>query len=173
MNGVDIADQLRASYHTHLRGVRNWLPLFYWLVDTLKVNSFLIWRLQYPDASHKKFQLAISRQLINEGLQEHENQLMQERVVNHPTLGNPIPGFPPPQITSLGPQDVTSGKSRYRIDNIVHCLTYIHSKKILVRQCVACKKQTCFHCANCQNALCSGKISSCINMIACSYITIQ
>ena len=166
MNGVDIADQLRASYHTHLRGVRNWLPLFYWLVDTLKVNSFLIWRLHYPDALHKRFQLALSKQLIIEGIQEHENQLMQERVVKHPTLGNQIAGFPPPQITSLG-------KSQYRIDNIVHCLTYIHNKKILVRQCVACKKQTCFHCANCQNALCSGKMSFCINMIACSYITIQ
>lgn len=55
MHGVDIADQLRASYHTHLTGVRNWLPVFYWLVDTLKVNSYLIWRLHDPQASHKTF----------------------------------------------------------------------------------------------------------------------
>ena len=40
MNGVDVADQLRATYNTHLKGVRNWLALFYWLVDTLKVNAF-------------------------------------------------------------------------------------------------------------------------------------
>ena len=29
MNGVDLADQLRASYNTHMHGVRTWLPLFY------------------------------------------------------------------------------------------------------------------------------------------------
>ena len=71
MNGVDIADQLRSSYHTHRPGVRNWLPLFYWLIDTLKVNSYLLWRLHYPEASHKHFQLNLVQQLISEGLEEH------------------------------------------------------------------------------------------------------
>jgi hypothetical protein len=32
--GVDIADQLRSSYRTHLKGKRNWLPLFYCLLDS-------------------------------------------------------------------------------------------------------------------------------------------
>ena len=33
MNGVDIANQHRASYETHLVSHRNWLPILYWLLD--------------------------------------------------------------------------------------------------------------------------------------------
>ena len=79
MGGVDVADQLRSSYNTHLTGVRNWLPLFYWLVDTLKVNSYLLWRLHYPEAVHKYFQLDLSNQLIAEGLEEHQTQLILDQ----------------------------------------------------------------------------------------------
>ena len=72
MNGVDLADQLRASYNTHRQGYRTWLPLFYWLIDTLKVNAFLLWRMHYPKALHKTFQLTLHQQLVAEGLKEHE-----------------------------------------------------------------------------------------------------
>jgi hypothetical protein len=40
--GVDIADQYRESYFTQQTARRNWLPLFYWLVDITSVNSFLV-----------------------------------------------------------------------------------------------------------------------------------
>ena len=42
MGGVDIADQRRSYYSTQLRVVRNWMPLFFWLVDTTVINLFLI-----------------------------------------------------------------------------------------------------------------------------------
>jgi hypothetical protein len=42
MGEVDIADQRRSYYPTHLRVCRNWLPLFFWLLDTAIINSFLI-----------------------------------------------------------------------------------------------------------------------------------
>lgn len=42
MGGVDIADQRRSYYSTQLRVVRNWMPLFFWLLDTTVINSFLI-----------------------------------------------------------------------------------------------------------------------------------
>jgi hypothetical protein len=44
MNGVDLANQYRASYEVHLRGYRNWLPLFYWFINASVVNA---WRIQY------------------------------------------------------------------------------------------------------------------------------
>jgi hypothetical protein len=42
MGGVDIADQLRASFSTQQRGVKPWRPLFYWLLDTTIINAFRI-----------------------------------------------------------------------------------------------------------------------------------
>ncbi|PWW72812.1 hypothetical protein C7212DRAFT_52859, partial [Tuber magnatum] len=42
VNGVDRADQVRASYPTQLKALRNWLPLFFWILDTSIVNSFLL-----------------------------------------------------------------------------------------------------------------------------------
>ena len=161
MGGVDTADQLRASYNTHLSGVRNWLPLFYWLVDTLKVNSYLLWRMQYPQAKHKDFQLDLSQQLIIEGIEEHKSQLILDRVVPGPAI--PVPGLPPPQITPVGAES-------YRVQNMVHCLSYIHTKKAQVRKCIVCKKFSLFHCINCRNALCSGPGATCIDRYPCTYI---
>ncbi|PWW76561.1 hypothetical protein C7212DRAFT_58795, partial [Tuber magnatum] len=50
MNGVDRADQLHAFYPTQPKAQRNWLPLFYWLVDTSIVNSFVLFWLLYLQA---------------------------------------------------------------------------------------------------------------------------
>jgi Transposase IS4 len=44
MNGVDIADQLRAQLKTQTRSRRSWLPLHYWMLDTALVNSYQLWR---------------------------------------------------------------------------------------------------------------------------------
>src|SRR5450432_3522184 len=40
MGGVDIADQLRASFTTQQRGVKPWRPLFYWLLDSAIINAY-------------------------------------------------------------------------------------------------------------------------------------
>ena len=42
MGGVDIEDQRRSYYYTQLRVCRNWLPLFFWLLHTAVINSFLL-----------------------------------------------------------------------------------------------------------------------------------
>jgi len=42
MGGVDIADQRRSYYYTQLPTCRNWFPLFFWLLDTSIINSFLL-----------------------------------------------------------------------------------------------------------------------------------
>jgi len=56
MGGVDIADQRRSYYHTQLRTCRNWYPLFFWLLDTAIINSFILYRLitlnSKPNESH-------------------------------------------------------------------------------------------------------------------------
>ena len=42
MGGVDIADQMRSYYSCHMKSQRNWMPLFYWLVDATICNSYII-----------------------------------------------------------------------------------------------------------------------------------
>ena len=50
MGGVDIADQLRAYLTTQLRVARNWMPLFFWLIDTTLINCFILARENHPSA---------------------------------------------------------------------------------------------------------------------------
>lgn len=45
MRGVDIADQRRSYWPTQLRVSRNWLPLFFWCLDTAIVNAFILYRI--------------------------------------------------------------------------------------------------------------------------------
>ena len=40
--GVDVADQYRSYYFTQLKCLRNWPPIFYWLLDTTTINAYLL-----------------------------------------------------------------------------------------------------------------------------------
>lgn len=42
MNGVDIADQLRGSYSTQQTTRRSWMPCWYWQLDLVLTNAFLL-----------------------------------------------------------------------------------------------------------------------------------
>jgi hypothetical protein len=42
MGGVDQADQLRGYHTTQITSRRTWMPLFFWLIDTALVNSFIL-----------------------------------------------------------------------------------------------------------------------------------
>src|SRR5271167_2295772 len=44
MNGVDRADQLRAEMEISLPTVRSWLPYFFWMLDSVVCNAYLLWR---------------------------------------------------------------------------------------------------------------------------------
>ncbi|KAF9903016.1 hypothetical protein BX616_001743, partial [Lobosporangium transversale] len=41
MDGVDVANQLKSYYNTQQPSRCNWLPLFFWLLDTSIVNSYI------------------------------------------------------------------------------------------------------------------------------------
>jgi hypothetical protein len=42
---VDQADQLRANFTCHRKqNYYIWMPLFYWLVDIVCVNAYLLWK---------------------------------------------------------------------------------------------------------------------------------
>jgi len=40
--GVDVADQYRSYYFTQLKCLRNWLPIFFWLLDMTVINAYLL-----------------------------------------------------------------------------------------------------------------------------------
>jgi hypothetical protein len=46
MDGVDIADQLRAQFANWPRGVKPWRSLFYWLLSTTITNAYILWNHQ-------------------------------------------------------------------------------------------------------------------------------
>ena len=82
-DGVDRADQLRASIECHRKGNRNWLPLLWWLLDSVKVNAYLLYKYQYkekegdfhPDLpkkmlTHHQFQEELALRLILDGYEQ-------------------------------------------------------------------------------------------------------
>src|SRR5438477_55219 len=74
MGGVDIADQLRGYYGTQLTVRRTWMPLFFWLLDTAIINSYLILKKINTNISQKDFRLQIVWDLIEESLKESEKK---------------------------------------------------------------------------------------------------
>lgn len=67
MGSVDIADQLRSYYTVQMRSLRNWLPLFLWLLDTAIINSYILRCLhlnKQHKSSHREFRLDLLHQLL-------------------------------------------------------------------------------------------------------------
>ena len=83
MGGVDIHDQLRCYHPTQLTVLRNWMPLFFWLLDACIINAFLICRSRLGIAATKArdiqnnqrlFRLRLGWNLVMEGGQEMYGQ---------------------------------------------------------------------------------------------------
>lgn len=105
MGGVDIADQRRSYYSTQLRVCRNWLPIFFWLLDTTIINSHLIARqaIPHPPRSamyfhhHSYFRTRLAWNLVLSGFQtinpSFARQLQTE--INPHARGRHCPGATP------------------------------------------------------------------------------
>ena len=86
-SGVDIADHYGEDYFTQQTSRRNWLPLFYWLLDIAIIDGFLLacsklsatttrsGRKKLP-LTHKDFRLETALQLV-EGIQQGIRQKQQ------------------------------------------------------------------------------------------------
>lgn len=75
MGGVDIADQRRSYWPTQLRVSRNWLPIFFFFLDTIIVNAFLLYRttnlhegaLLKDLLDHRQFREKLYQEHLSEG----------------------------------------------------------------------------------------------------------
>jgi hypothetical protein len=74
MGGVDIADQLRGYYGTQLTVQRTWMPLFFWLLDTAIINSYLVLKNINENINQKDFRMQLIQDLIKAGLEEKEKR---------------------------------------------------------------------------------------------------
>jgi len=79
MGGVDIADQRRSYLCNQLRVCRTWVPLFFWLLLTTSINSFLVAQqdqAQRGNSADKRFNDSrtflrdLAWQLVQEGYNE-------------------------------------------------------------------------------------------------------
>ena len=71
MNGVDIADQLRARFSTQLQSSRTWMPMFYYLLDTAIGNAYILSKhhrkskeFKYVRGTHRAFREALIDELL-------------------------------------------------------------------------------------------------------------
>lgn len=82
--GVDVADQYQSYYSTQLITHRNWYPMFFWILDTALINSFIIYRdlNQYQGLQHKDFRMHVAWDLILGGKQIQHPKLQPECVTN-------------------------------------------------------------------------------------------
>src|SRR5690606_13816120 len=65
MSGVDIADQLRQYYTVQMRSLRNWYPLFLWLLDSSIINAYILRYLHFNNKTmdgHRLFRLNLCDQ---------------------------------------------------------------------------------------------------------------
>jgi hypothetical protein len=97
MNGVDIADQLRSYYATHMISRRTWYPIFFWVLDTILINSYIIYgdhASAEKDLSHKEFRMRVGWDLILKGAvqkrkepptTQKQNQKKTRRISEHST----------------------------------------------------------------------------------------
>jgi len=73
--GVDIADQYQSYYFTQLKCLRNWPPIFYWLLDTTIINSYLLTQRLSPLRQYKgtsrTFRLLLAESLFKLYGQRH------------------------------------------------------------------------------------------------------
>ena len=65
VGGVDIADQLRSYYSTQQTSHRNWWPLFFWILDTVIINCYLLARKKGSPLTHREFRSSLVWGLID------------------------------------------------------------------------------------------------------------
>ena len=95
MGGVDIADQYRSYYDTQLISQRTWFPIFFWLVDTALINSFIMYSDLDKSLEHKEFRIQVAWSLILSSAGTREARKISTATALQPlnpaTCNNPRP----------------------------------------------------------------------------------
>ena len=84
-NGVDVFDQLRSYYAFHGKCYKWWFAVFIFLLETVTINSYILYKKNGGKLSHKYFRLELSKGLMQE-LTDKKRKL-------------PVP---PPKVSTFG-----------------------------------------------------------------------
>ena len=132
MNGVDVADQLTVFYSIQRNTRKWWRKLFFWMLETTIVNSYIVYKSKVPSAATH---LGYRRSIVN--------SLASDYIATAP----PRPRIGRPRVTAQDPE---------RLNGRLHILG-----KREQRQCVACSlpKRSIYFCKTCTSrpALCPSK----------------
>ena len=110
MGGVDIADQRRMYYNTQIATRRNWFPLFFWLLDTAIVNSYLVCKTAGSKADHNDSRLELAWDLIK---MAREMEKGKRNLRRHADADEELPE-PPPDLPS-DPDLSDMPRARHRV----------------------------------------------------------
>lgn len=74
MNGVDVADQMRSYYNTQCVHLKNWKPLWHYLLDTAVTNAYKIaycsperpWAEHRDHHTHREFRTRLATELLED-----------------------------------------------------------------------------------------------------------
>lgn len=81
MGAVDIADQLYSAYRTHLKGLRSWPPVLFWILDVSVSNSYRAMASKHPGkwqskrSGHREFRIALAHCLMSSGPSHTRNTM--------------------------------------------------------------------------------------------------
>lgn len=106
MNGVDLASQHQCGFTCHHSNCRQWWkPLFFWLLDIVNDNAYLLWKQSQAFNRHVHHQVYIDR-LIDAMLQANGATLVPPPPPPPPTMAKPhhIQHLKKPQYCSMGLQ---------------------------------------------------------------------
>ena len=148
MNGVDRADQLRAYYSTQLKALRNWLPLFFWILDTSIVNALILFQIFHPTTTHRQFRLDLVKGLFKAATKIAKPRIRTTYKQKTPTLYRSKHQKTLPPLAP-GPH------------NLIHLPPGKRSTCIFRRFSVQKYSYTRFTCSSCSVALC--KSNDCFN----------
>ncbi|CAG8650169.1 21432_t:CDS:2 [Cetraspora pellucida] len=81
IGGIDIANQLRSYYGTQVPVHHIWVPLFFWLLDTSIVNTFIISKTLNFVVLYKDFIINLVWSLIEESLEMNQKLHTQRKNV--------------------------------------------------------------------------------------------
>jgi len=138
MGGVDKFDQYMAAYSICQKSRRWWIKLFYYLLDTSIVNSFLMYKKRCNShntkyMSHLEFRSTLANELIS-------NYSSRKRPTISPSQKRSKSNV---EVISTFESHIATKIDKYR--RCFRCSTKAHDKKSNI-MCATCKKVLCKDC---------------------------
>ena len=144
MNGVDLFDQLMASFSTYIRSIKWWKRVFHWTFYAASVNSYICFKEFNPQIKHREYVENIAIQLL-ELVVDWESRAESECDAEPPIIN-------PPRTTWYFTK--TNKKTDLRLTGVHKKQKIEISKRYVVSWLGGGRKRATIFCPTCQKSLC-------------------